>query len=99
MANAKADFNNPEFTGLAERCWTVFASTYNPLRIIDMCREVQALEEKYKQLERYIWSKHAGLAEAMMSSELPQKEMGVYEEIENNILGYLIEGDSNGETK
>lgn len=54
MANSKADFSNPEFTGLASRCWAVFASTYNPSRIIDMYREVQVMEAKRDHLRELL---------------------------------------------
>lgn len=54
MTNQKADFTNPEFTGLAAECFTLFLSTYDPLKRIAMCRKVQALEAERDHLKELL---------------------------------------------
>jgi hypothetical protein len=51
MANPKANFNHADFTGLAAECFTLFMSTYDPLKRIAMCRKVQALEDERDRLK------------------------------------------------
>lgn len=54
MANPKANFNHDDFTGLAAECFTLFMSTYDPLKRIAMCRKVQALEEERDSLRKLL---------------------------------------------
>ena len=49
MSNPKTDRQNDELTGLAAECWAVLSSSYNPLKILELCRKVQALQDAHAQ--------------------------------------------------